>query len=342
MRRGRSLATLSIAVPGRVEPLRTRSATRPPNAWRELCELKNRPANPSAKPSWRAEALAKSGGEAFAQIAVGEEDLVARSEGRGRIGRRPVFDGDRLRARQLERTVMRFRRERHREVEVEVAERFERGRLVVAEIEPDLGENGVDEGVAIAGRDAGGGGAEASGIEALRQRLGDRRAHGVPPADEKHRFDFAAGQGQPRQCSTQISVKSRRAVSKSSSTLPFRRCLQDFGALVVDAAPAHVDRLDAARRAGADRLAVAVADQEVVLHDLAERRERERMRRPAARRPPRGCRRRAAGRRATARACRARHGRGGRSGFPRRGRRWRPRARARCRARRARTKRRRG
>jgi hypothetical protein len=53
---------------------------------------------------------------------------------------------------------------------------------------------------------------------------------------------------------------------------------QQLGAFVVQAAPAHVDRLDLARRRGADRLVVAVADQEIVLHDAAQRREREQMR----------------------------------------------------------------
>ena len=43
-------------------------------------------------------------------------------------------------------------------------------------------------------------------------------------------------------------------------------------------AAAHVERLDAVRRRGADGRVVAVADGEVVLDDAAERREREQMR----------------------------------------------------------------
>src|SRR5882672_4829053 len=43
--------------------------------------------------------------------------------------------------------------------------------------------------------------------------------------------------------------------------------LQQVGALVVERAPSHVDRLDLARGRAADRLVVAVADHEVVLHD---------------------------------------------------------------------------
>src|SRR4051794_15662695 len=54
--------------------------------------------------------------------------------------------------------------------------------------------------------------------------------------------------------------------------------LEQVRALVVQPAPAHVDRLDLSRRCGADRLVIAVADQEIVLHDLAEWRQRQKMR----------------------------------------------------------------
>ena len=46
----------------------------------------------------------------------------------------------------------------------------------------------------------------------------------------------------------------------------------------MDAAPAHVDGLDLVRGRGADRLVVAVADHEIVLHDPPERRQRQQMR----------------------------------------------------------------
>src|SRR5215468_2523594 len=49
-------------------------------------------------------------------------------------------------------------------------------------------------------------------------------------------------------------------------------------ALVVQPAPAHVDRLDLARRGGAKRLVIAVADHEIILHDAPQRRQREEMR----------------------------------------------------------------
>ena len=50
---------------------------------------------------------------------------------------------------------------------------------------------------------------------------------------------------------------------------------QQFGAFVVQAAAPHVDRLDAARRSGADRLVVGVADQEVVLDDAPQLLQRQ-------------------------------------------------------------------
>src|SRR5579864_2728169 len=50
---------------------------------------------------------------------------------------------------------------------------------------------------------------------------------------------------------------------------------QQLRALVVERAPAHVDRLDARRARGADRGEVALADQEVVLDHAAERLQRD-------------------------------------------------------------------
>jgi hypothetical protein len=50
---------------------------------------------------------------------------------------------------------------------------------------------------------------------------------------------------------------------------------QELRALVVQPAPPHVDCLDLARHGGANRLIVALADHEVILHDFPERRERE-------------------------------------------------------------------
>src|SRR6056297_4097109 len=46
-------------------------------------------------------------------------------------------------------------------------------------------------------------------------------------------------------------------------------------ALVVDATAGHVDRLDLGRRHGLDRVEIAFADLEIVLHHLPERPQRE-------------------------------------------------------------------
>src|SRR6185312_11884555 len=49
---------------------------------------------------------------------------------------------------------------------------------------------------------------------------------------------------------------------------------QYLRAFVVQAAPSHVDRLDARRARRADRLEIALADQEIIFDDAAERRQR--------------------------------------------------------------------
>src|SRR6476619_5410797 len=50
---------------------------------------------------------------------------------------------------------------------------------------------------------------------------------------------------------------------------------EEPAAFIVQATPSHVDRLDARRRLGLDRLIVALAHQEVVLHQAAKGRKRE-------------------------------------------------------------------
>src|SRR5260370_42367823 len=52
---------------------------------------------------------------------------------------------------------------------------------------------------------------------------------------------------------------------------------QEVGALVVQSPPSHVDRLDLAWRRRADRLVIALANQEIVLHEATKRRERQMM-----------------------------------------------------------------
>ena len=63
-----------------------------------------------------------------------------------------------------------FRRERDRDVEVEILQVFQRVRKVIAQADADLAEHRVDEGVALAGSDAGRSRIEAAGIDLLGER----------------------------------------------------------------------------------------------------------------------------------------------------------------------------
>ncbi len=78
-----------------------------------------------------------------------------------------------------------------------------------------------------------------------------------------------------RWCSTQTRVNSRRAVSKSISTRPLQPLHHQRCALVVQAATAHVDRLDARLAAVLHGVRVAVDQQLVVLDQPAERPQRQ-------------------------------------------------------------------
>lgn len=57
--------------------------------------------------------------------------------------------------------------------------------------------------------------------------------------------------------------------------LPLEPFHQNSRTVIVNSAPAHIDRLDLVRGRSANRLIVTVADHVVVLHDPSERRERE-------------------------------------------------------------------
>lgn len=70
-------------------------------------------------------------------------------------------------------------------------------------------------------------------------------------------------------------MKRRRAVSKSTLILPDSRSIRVCEPSLWIPHAAHVDRLDLAWRRGADRLVIAFADQEIILDDAAEWRQRQ-------------------------------------------------------------------
>ena len=87
----------------------------------------------------------------------------------------------------FERRVMGLRRQRHDEVEIVVLQLVQRMGRMAAERQADLSQHRIDEGVAFAGADAGGGDIGARRQKAARQRLGHRRAHGIHAAHEEDR-----------------------------------------------------------------------------------------------------------------------------------------------------------
>src|SRR5580693_7830780 len=83
------------------------------------------------------EALAYPVEQLVADGTVGLELLLAAAFGVGRVGRRPIFDLDRAGAGEFERPVMRLRRERDDEIEVETfqfVELFKRDRLMPRDV----------------------------------------------------------------------------------------------------------------------------------------------------------------------------------------------------------------
>src|SRR6185437_2421778 len=94
-------------------------------------------------------ALADSHQKLIADLAIGGELLLAAAIGAGRIKRRPVFDLGGERPRQFQRLVMRLRRKRDDQVEVEafpVLEFVEGDGLVTGSVLAELRNHGDREG----------------------------------------------------------------------------------------------------------------------------------------------------------------------------------------------------
>src|SRR5262245_47716216 len=84
----------------------------------------------------------------IAHRAIAIEALLAAAFDRGRIGGRPVLHVDRQGAGELERAVVRLRRERNDQVEIEsleVLELLERHRPMGADVDADLAHGGDRE-----------------------------------------------------------------------------------------------------------------------------------------------------------------------------------------------------
>ncbi len=216
-----------------------------------------------------------------AGLAVGGELGLAVLAEAGGVEDRPVFDVDGV----VAGVLLRLAHGRGGEGDDQVVgvdavapllHLLEAARAVALELDADLGADRDREAVDVElVLDAGGLHVDAAAVVFLHDPLGHRRAHRVVVAAEQHRVGVGGQARQPLKCSTQIRVKSRRAVAMSVSTLPVEPLEQDARALVVDAAPAHVDRLDLRRRQPLHRVEVALADLEVVLDHLVEGGERE-------------------------------------------------------------------
>ena len=218
--------------------------------------------------------------------AVGVEPLLAGALDAGRVDRRPVFDLRRMDAGQFQRLVMRRRRQRHDQIEIEPFQVFhvlEGHRLVARDIDADLLHDRDRERIEQAFLHAGGADIDRFSEQLLQQAGRHRRAHRVHAAGEQHRLwaRTALGLLPPRSALPVQHADQREQPARGVEIdrhLVLEPLHQDVRAVVVDAAPAHVDRLDLVGRRGADGLIVAVADQVVVLDDAAQRRERKQMR----------------------------------------------------------------
>src|SRR5450631_4909313 len=103
---------------------------------RTRCHAAARPYSPTRRPG-PGKPLADAQRQLVADLAIGLQLLLAIALGAGGIVGRPVFHVGRERARQFQRLVMRLRRQRDDEVEIEpfpVVQFLERGRLVAGNV----------------------------------------------------------------------------------------------------------------------------------------------------------------------------------------------------------------
>jgi hypothetical protein len=162
--------------------------------------------------------------EALAHVAIRIHDAITCSRHGRRVGGGPVFDLDGKRARQFERRVVCFRGKRHDEIEIGVLQVVP----ISARAASTKGSRSPVRTPADAMKTLAGSRprARASAIGDRiafmphRNRTEDGLRSVLPSASAAPEPDVPAKPPHPRQCSTQTSVKSRRAVSKSISILP--------------------------------------------------------------------------------------------------------------------------
>src|SRR3974390_2919079 len=181
-----------------------------------------------------AEPLADMRQQLVADGAVGIELLLAAALDRRRIGCLPVLNLGGERPRHFQRLVMRTRRERHDDIEIEplqLVQILERVGAVARNIDADFVHHGNPERIDLTATPAGRRDRDALAEQFAKQAGCYRRAHRVQSAREQHglRSRWARGRvhgSQPFPCKTQMSVNRRRAVSMSTFTLPLSRSIR--------------------------------------------------------------------------------------------------------------------
>jgi len=136
------------------------------------------------------EALLDSPLQHVAHLAVGVQALLAAALRHRRIRRRPILDAGRERAGEIERLVVRLRRQRDDQVEIEplpFLQLLERDRSVLGDVDPDLVHGGDRERIELPLRTPAGCDVGRHAKQLAEQARGHRRAHRVEPADEQHR-----------------------------------------------------------------------------------------------------------------------------------------------------------
>src|SRR6202040_1787105 len=159
-----------------------------------------------------------------------------------------------------------------------VFELLECHRAMLCDIEPDLVHGGDREWIKLAAAHARGAHISGAPEHVPEQRGRHRGAHRIEPAGEQHRLWTGAirhASSLPMKHGDQGEQPPRGI--EIEGDLVLEPLHQQLGAFVVKAAPAHVDRLDLARRRGADRLVIALANQEIVFDEATERRQRQMM-----------------------------------------------------------------